>query len=167
MCLKELTGPDHTPLPSFSSSCVRPRCLSVQGLPVLVGLIEDSVTENGKLTGIGVDCIWRVLEVHGSSPLNHLCRLLANAGLAHRLMRAMLTLNQEYQLALTHAEVHTFKTVCCAQQLTRAFIESALMVDIQFECGWMSSRQQLAAQQSYDYHMDCLALCPIPVKCAV
>jgi hypothetical protein len=72
---------------------------------VLVGLIEDNVAESGKLTGIGVDCIWRVLEVHGTSPLNHLCRLLANAGLPHRLMRAMLTFNQEYQLLLTHAEV--------------------------------------------------------------
>jgi len=71
----------------------------------LVGLIEDNVAESGKLTGIGVDCIWRVLEVHGTSPLNHLCRLLANAGLPNRLMRAMLTFNQEYQLLLTHAEV--------------------------------------------------------------
>jgi len=79
--------------------------LNLQGLPVLVGLIEDNVAESGKLTGIGVDCIWRVLEVHGMSPLNHLCRLLANAGLPHRLMRAMLTFNQEYQLLLTHAEV--------------------------------------------------------------
>ena len=77
----------------------------MQGLPVLVGLIEDNVTESGRLTGIGVDCIWRVLEVHGTSPLNHLCRLVANAGLPHRLMRAMLTCNQEYQLLLTHAEV--------------------------------------------------------------
>lgn len=80
-------------------------CHSAQGLPVLVGLIEDNVTENGKLTGIGVDCIWRVLELHGTGPLNHLCRLLANAGLPHRLVRAMLTLNQEYQVLLTHAEV--------------------------------------------------------------
>ena len=79
--------------------------LNLQGLPVLVGLIEDNVAESGKLTGIGVDCIWRLLEVHGTSPLNHLCRLLANAGLPHRLMRAMLTFNQEYQLLLTHAEV--------------------------------------------------------------
>ena len=79
--------------------------LNLQGLPVLVGLIEDNVAESGKLTGIGVDCIWRVLEVHGTSPLNHLCRLLANAGLPNRLMRAMLTFNQEYQLLQTHAEV--------------------------------------------------------------
>lgn len=78
---------------------------NLQGLPVLVGLIEDNVAESGKLTEIGVDCIWRVLEVHGMSPLNHLCRLLANAGLPHRLMRAMLAFNQEYQLLLTHAEV--------------------------------------------------------------
>ena len=66
----------------------------LQGLPVLAGLVEDSVTENGKLTSVGVDCVWRVLEIHGINPLNHLCRLLANAGLPHRLMRAMLTLNQ-------------------------------------------------------------------------
>ena len=79
--------------------------LNLQGLPVLVGLIEDNVAESGKLTGMGVDCIWRVLEVHGTSPLNHLCRLLANAGLPNRLMRAMLTFNQEYQLLQTHAEV--------------------------------------------------------------
>ncbi|KAL3139702.1 hypothetical protein ABBQ38_004012 [Trebouxia sp. C0009 RCD-2024] len=78
--------------------------VACQGLPVLVGLIEDNVTENGKLTGIGVDCIWRVLELHGTGPLNHLCRLLANAGLPHRLMRALLTLNQEYQVLRTHAE---------------------------------------------------------------
>ncbi|DBA67330.1 TPA: hypothetical protein ACH3X2_001627 [Trebouxia sp. C0005] len=78
--------------------------VACQGLPVLVGLIEDNVAESGKLTEIGVDCIWRVLEVHGMSPLNHLCRLLANAGLPHRLMRAMLAFNQEYQLLLTHAE---------------------------------------------------------------
>ncbi len=78
---------------------------NLQGLPILVGLIEDNVAESGKLTGIGADCIWRVLEVHGTSPLNHLCRLLANAGLPNRLMRAMLTFNQEYQLLLTHAEV--------------------------------------------------------------
>ena len=84
---------------------------NLQGLPVLVGLIEDNVAESGKLTGIGVDCIWRVLEVHGTSPLNHLCRLLANAGLPHRLMRAMLTFNQEYQLLLTHAEVGFIPTL--------------------------------------------------------
>ena len=77
----------------------------MQGLPVLVGLVEDSVAENGKLTRIGVDCIWRLLEVHGTGPLNHLCRLLANAGLPHRLMCAMLALNQEYQLLMKQAEV--------------------------------------------------------------
>ena len=72
---------------------------------MLVGLIEDNVTENGKLTGIGVDSIWRVLELHGIGPMNHLCRLLANAGLPHRLMHAMFNLNQEYQTLLSHAEV--------------------------------------------------------------
>ena len=77
----------------------------LQGLPVLVGLVEDNIAEHGKLTSIGIDCVWRVLEIHGISPLNHLCRLLANAGLPHRLMRAMLTLNQECQQLLTHPEV--------------------------------------------------------------
>lgn len=87
-----------------TSAAFQPASL-LQGLSVLVGLIEDNVAENGKLTGIGVECIWRVLELHGIGPLNHLCRLLANAGLSHRLMRAMFTLNQEYQILLSHAEV--------------------------------------------------------------
>ena len=79
----------------------------LQGLPVLVGLVEDNMQDNSSLTQIGVQCIWRVLEVHGAGPLNHLCRLLSNAGLPHRLMRAMLSLNQEYQILLKQAEVRT------------------------------------------------------------
>lgn len=77
----------------------------MQGLPVLVGLVEDNMADNGNLTQIAVQCIWRVLELHGAGPLNHLCRLLSNAGLPHRLMRAMLSLSQEHQVLLNKAEV--------------------------------------------------------------
>ena len=77
----------------------------MQGLPILVGLVEDDMADNGNLTRIGVQCIWRVLEVHGAGPLNHLCRLLSNAGLPHRLMRAMLSLSQEHRVLLNKAEV--------------------------------------------------------------
>lgn len=77
----------------------------MQGLPVLVGLVEDNMADNGNLTQIAVECIWRVLELHGAGPLNHLCRLLSNAGLPHRLMRAMLSLSQEHQVLLNKAEV--------------------------------------------------------------
>lgn len=82
------------------------------------------MSESGRLTGIGVDCIWRVLEVHGTSPLNHLCRLVANAGLPHRLMRAMLTCNQEYHLLLTHAEVCLGAPCCLA--ITQLATESCV-----------------------------------------
>ena len=77
----------------------------LQGLPVLVGLVEDNMQDNSSLTQIGVQCVWRVLEVHGAGPFNHLCRLLSNAGLPHRLMRAMLSLSQEHQILLKQAEV--------------------------------------------------------------
>ena len=88
---------------------------------MLVGLIEDNVPEYGKLTSIGVDCIWRLLELHGAGPLNHLCRLLANAGLPNRLMHAMFSLNQEYQVLLTQAEV-------CSQALIMPLC--MLMLDV-------------------------------------
>lgn len=78
----------------------------MQGLSVVVGLVEDNMADNGTLTQIGVQCIWRVLEVHGAASMNHLCRLLSNAGLPHRLMRAMLSLSQEHQILLNRAEVH-------------------------------------------------------------
>lgn len=87
----------------------------MQGMPVLVSLVEDNMADHGNLTQIGLQCIWRVLEVHGAGPLNHLCRLLANAGLPHRLMRAMLSLSQEHQVLLNKAEVHfcPSKLQCC------------------------------------------------------
>ncbi|KAK9810498.1 hypothetical protein WJX72_011817 [[Myrmecia] bisecta] len=75
--------------------------VACQGLPMLVSLVEDNAAEKSQLTQIGLSCIWRVLEVHGQTPLNQLCRLLANAGLPHRLLRALASANQEQQAAHT------------------------------------------------------------------
>jgi hypothetical protein len=61
-----------------------------------VCLIEDGFVENGHLTTIAVGCIWKILELHVNGSLNHLCRLLSFAGLAHRLARALSAVNSEY-----------------------------------------------------------------------
>jgi hypothetical protein len=60
-----------------------------QGAPVLTSLIDERFSECGFLTQMGVKCIWRILELHGTVPLNHLCRLLAADGLPYRLLRAL------------------------------------------------------------------------------
>ncbi len=64
-----------------------------------MGLVEEGFAENGQLTAIGVGCIWRLLELHAHTPLNHLCRLLASAGLAHRLARTLSAVNAEFAYA--------------------------------------------------------------------
>lgn len=74
---------------------------AAQGLPTLVGLIEDGFAENGHLTTIGVSCIWRILEMNVHGSLNHLCRLLSCAGLPHRLARALSAVNAEYTYAVS------------------------------------------------------------------
>ena len=45
-----------------------------QGVPVLVSLVEERVSEAGYLTQLGLACIWRILDLQGAIPLNHLCR---------------------------------------------------------------------------------------------
>ena len=61
----------------------------MQGLPVVLGLIEPDFEEFGPLIHIGVQCIWRILELHGSVSMNQICRLLSGAGLAQRLVYAL------------------------------------------------------------------------------
>ena len=61
----------------------------VQGLPVLVGLVESNFKDHGPLVHIGVNCIWRLLELHGTLSMNQICRLLAAAGIAHNLVHAL------------------------------------------------------------------------------
>lgn len=50
----------------------------LQGVPVLVSLVEERVGEAGYLTQMGLTCIWRVLDLQGAIPLNHLCRCPAH-----------------------------------------------------------------------------------------
>jgi hypothetical protein len=54
-----------------------------------VGLIEPDFEEFGPLVHIGVNSIWRLLELHGGTPINHICRLLSAHGLAHNLVHAL------------------------------------------------------------------------------
>lgn len=61
----------------------------MQGLPVLLGLIEPDFEEYGPLVHIGVHSTWRILELHGSVSVNQICRLLSGAGLAQRLVFAL------------------------------------------------------------------------------
>ena len=61
----------------------------LQGLPVLVELVEERYVTDGQLLHVGINCIWRVLELHGPVPVNTLCRLLGAAGLALRLVRSL------------------------------------------------------------------------------
>ena len=61
----------------------------LQGLPVLVGLVESNFKDHGPLVHIGVNCIWRLLELHGTLSMNQICRLLAAAGIAHNLVHAL------------------------------------------------------------------------------
>lgn len=63
--------------------------MCAQGIPVLVSLVEDRFGECGYLTQTGIRCVWHVLELHGASALNHLCRLLAADGFPARLLRAL------------------------------------------------------------------------------
>ena len=60
-----------------------------QGIPLLVGLIEDAPNT---LAATGLAGVWRLLDSRGMIPLNHLCRLLAAAGLAHRLVATLMPL---------------------------------------------------------------------------
>jgi len=62
---------------------------TLQGLPVLVGLMESDFEEYGPLVHIGVNSIWRLLELHGAAAMNRICRLLAAHGLAHNLVHAL------------------------------------------------------------------------------
>jgi hypothetical protein len=94
----------------------------VQGLPTLVGLVEDSFAENGHLTTIGVGCIWRILELHVHTSLNHLCRLLSFAGLAHRLARTLCAVNSEYLYAAAQVcAPRTLLDALVVQSSTRAW----------------------------------------------
>lgn len=61
----------------------------LQGVPVVVGLVERNFKEHGPLVHVGVNCIWRLLELHGMLSLNQICRLLAAAGLASNLVHAL------------------------------------------------------------------------------
>lgn len=54
-----------------------------------MGLVEPSFKDNGPLVHIGVDSIWRLLELHGSLSVNQICRLLATSGLAANLVTAL------------------------------------------------------------------------------
>lgn len=58
-------------------------------MPVLAAMVEDNFTDGGAMTRTGLACTWRLLELHGPAALNSLCRLLAAAGLAPRLVAAL------------------------------------------------------------------------------
>lgn len=58
-------------------------------MPVLAAMVEDDLSDGGAMTRAGLACTWRLLELHGPSALNSLCRLLAAAGLAPRLVAAL------------------------------------------------------------------------------
>ena len=60
-----------------------------QGMPVLAAMVEDDFADGGAMTRAGLACTWRLLELHGPAALNSLCRLLAAAGLAPRLVAAL------------------------------------------------------------------------------
>lgn len=77
----------------------------LQGIPVLVSLVDERFSECGMLTHIGVKCIWHILELHGNVPLNHLCRLLAADGLPYRLLRALNAIITEMLASPTAVQV--------------------------------------------------------------
>ena len=77
----------------------------MQGIPTLVSLIEESQAEQSNLTVTAVNCVWRLLEMHGVTPLVHLCRLFTKAGLASKLVRALQAVNQEYKSMVQQADV--------------------------------------------------------------
>ena len=56
---------------------------------MLVGLVEPDFEEHGPLVHIGVNSIWRLLELHGAAAMNRICRLLAAHGVAHNLVHAL------------------------------------------------------------------------------
>ena len=62
---------------------------AAQGMPVLAAMVEDDLSDGGAMTRAGLACTWRLLELHGPPALNSLCRLLAAAGLAPRLVAAL------------------------------------------------------------------------------
>ncbi|KAK9823005.1 hypothetical protein WJX81_005420 [Elliptochloris bilobata] len=63
--------------------------VACQGMPVLAAMVEDDLSDGGAMTRAGLACTWRLLELHGPPALNSLCRLLAAAGLAPRLVAAL------------------------------------------------------------------------------
>ena len=66
----------------------------LQGLPLLVGLVEEGgAHDDGALTAIAVPCLSRLLEGPTPAlPKPQLCRVLVSLGLGHRLVKSLLGL---------------------------------------------------------------------------
>lgn len=78
----QLCSTNERTLHTFVSCC---------GLPILVGLLEDSARDDlgWRLTQLALDSIWGVFELESYTPRNEFCRLFAKAGLLPRLARTL------------------------------------------------------------------------------
>jgi len=74
----------------FASPRTQQMLIACNGLPVLVGLVEDSGPTWRELIGQGVSCIWHILESQGVvNRVNDFCRMLAHHGLVERLVSCL------------------------------------------------------------------------------
>lgn len=67
--------------------------VACNGLPALVGLIEEYSSEYGHVVSVALEGVWLILERH--RPIGAVCRLLANHGLCHRLVRCLTSIMKE------------------------------------------------------------------------
>lgn len=74
-------------------------------MPVLAALMEDRLAESGFLTQTAIACTWHMLQLQGSFPLNHMCRLLAADNMPLRLVQALSALCAELRPSPTASQV--------------------------------------------------------------
>ena len=60
-----------------TSPLIRQMFVSAGGLPVLVDFLEDDYDDDRELVLIGVNGIWSIFEIQGSTPKNDFCRILS------------------------------------------------------------------------------------------
>lgn len=58
----------------------------------LLQMLDSDYGADAHLTATGLVCIWAVLLVHGPTPINHYCRLLAKANLMPHLLRSLVSM---------------------------------------------------------------------------
>lgn len=69
--------------------CVLCSVTDIVSLIDRVQMLDSDYVADAHLTSTGLVCIWAVLLVHGPTPINHYCRLLAMANLMPHLLRSL------------------------------------------------------------------------------